>query len=104
MLRWVKRLTPGQKQAWLIGGSVVVVGAIVKQYYFDFARGLMMDGIKKNHLSATKKLEESREFARWAEQDRQKRVPPLTDEQRRQLQEYLDLLGEKHFGEEPRSR
>ena len=64
----------------------------------------MRDGIEANHLAAMKKLEESQAFARWAEQDRRERVPPLTDEQRRQLQEYLDLVAEKQFGEEPRSR
>lgn len=65
---------------------------------------MMRDGISKNHLAATQKLEESRAFARWAEKDRQERVPPITDEQRRQVQEYLDLVAEKQFGEEPRGR
>jgi hypothetical protein len=49
-------------------------------------------------------LESAREFARRSEKDRHNRVPPLTDEQRIQLQAYLDLVAEKRFGEEPRNR
>jgi hypothetical protein len=64
----------------------------------------VVDGMTKRHLAATKHLGEAREFARWSEKDRHERVPPLTDEQRMQLQAYLDLVAEKHFGEEPRNR
>lgn len=63
-----------------------------------------MDGMEVTHLAAKKHLGEAREFARWSEKDRQERTPPLSDDQRRGLQAYLDLVAEKQFGEQPRSR
>jgi len=48
------------------------------------------------HMNATAHLQEAREFASWAEKDRETRAPKLTQEQRRQLQNYLMLMAENN--------
>jgi hypothetical protein len=40
-------------------------------------------------------LQEAGEFAEWSRRDRESRLPPLTDEQREQMQQYLRLV-EQH--------
>jgi hypothetical protein len=55
--------------------------------------------MEKKHLKAMNHLQSAREFAHWSENDRNQRLPPLNEEQKRQLQEYLDLVSEKQFGE-----
>ena len=40
-------------------------------------------------------MNESKEFAKYASEDRRKRTPELTPEQRDQLQEYLLLLAQQ---------
>jgi hypothetical protein len=40
-------------------------------------------------------LREAGEFAEWSRRDRESRLPPLTDEQREQMQQYLRLV-EQH--------
>ena len=54
----------------------------------------------KRHIEARKDWEKSEEFAKWSEKDRQRRVPPLNEEQRKQLLEYIDLVTEVQFGED----
>jgi hypothetical protein len=56
----------------------------------------------KRHLDAKKHWEQSKEFAKWSEKDRQQRVPPLNKEQKKQLLQYLDLVTEIQLGEEYR--
>jgi hypothetical protein len=63
------------------------------------SRGLVVDGMAKNHLEAKKHLANAKAFAQWSEKDRHSRLPPLTEAQRAQLREYLDLVAEKQFGE-----
>jgi hypothetical protein len=41
------------------------------------------------------RLREAKEFAEWSRKDREKRLPPLTDEQQEQLREYLNIVS-KH--------
>ena len=38
------------------------------------------------------RLEEAKSFAKWSEQDRESRLPPLTPEQERQMVQYLRLV------------
>ena len=89
---FVRNLTREQKRLWGIGASIFVVGTTFKFAYFQFSRGLMVEDMDARHLRAKAHLEESREFARWAEKDRNERAPELTDEQRKQLQAYLELM------------
>lgn len=63
------------------------------------SRGLVVDGMEKNHMEAKKHLANAKKFAQWSEKDRHSRLPPLTKEQKAQLREYLDLVAEKQFGE-----
>jgi len=60
---------------------------------------MILDGMEKKHLKAKEHLREARNFAKWSENDRKERLPPLTNEQRKQLQSYLDLIAEREFGE-----
>ena len=53
---------------------------------------MIIDSVANTHKEATEHLKESKKFANWASEDRSKRVPPLTSEQRKQLQEYLALM------------
>ena len=40
------------------------------------------------------RLQEAREFAEWSKQDRESRLPKLTDEQREQMRSYLQIVEE----------
>jgi hypothetical protein len=42
-------------------------------------------------------LKEARKFAEWSQKDRDARLPKLTDEQREQMQKYLQLVGQHGF-------
>jgi cytochrome c1 len=49
----------------------------------------------RRHIAATEHLTKARQFAKDKAKDREDRLPPLTDEQREQLHEYLRLLAER---------
>jgi len=49
----------------------------------------------KRHIAATEHLNQARQFAQTKAKEREERLPPLTDEQREQLHEYLRLLKER---------
>jgi len=83
----------------MVGGGVIILGSAFKFHYFQFSRGMILDGMEKKHLKAKEHLREARNFAKWSENDRKERLPPLTNEQRKQLQSYLDLIAEREFGE-----
>lgn len=38
------------------------------------------------------RLREAKEFSEWSKKDRESRLPPLTDEQREQMRQYLLLV------------
>jgi hypothetical protein len=54
-----------------------------------------MESLENQHIRARVKLQESEAFAAWAADDRQRRTPELTPEQREQLQNYLQLRAEQ---------
>jgi len=89
---FIRNLSRERKRLWGIGASIFVVGTTFKFAYFQFSRGLMVDDMDARHLRAKAHLEESRRFAQWAEKDRNDRAPELTDDQRKQLQAYLELM------------
>lgn len=89
-------LTREQRRLWGVAAGVVVVGTIFKTAYFKFSRGLVIESMDARHMRATAHLREAREFASWAEKDRESRAPKLTPDQRRQLQEYLILMAENN--------
>mmetsp|Transcript_18661 Transcript_18661/g.28208 ORF Transcript_18661/g.28208 Transcript_18661/m.28208 type:complete len:105 (+) Transcript_18661:181-495(+) len=96
---WLQRLSSEQKRVWMIGGTILIAGSSFKYAYFQFSRGLILDGMEKKHLNAKEHLAEARSFARWSQKDRDERLPPLTEEQKKQLQSYLNLMAEKEFNE-----
>jgi len=55
-----------------------------------------MDNLESRNIQSQRDLQESRDFAVWAENDREKRTPSLTAEQKKQLQNYLRLLAERN--------
>lgn len=55
----------------------------------------VVSNLKKNDLEARAYLKESREFSKWAANDREKRLTPLTKEQQAQLHNYLLLIAER---------
>lgn len=52
----------------------------------------MVDDTARRHQDALARLREAEEFAKWSKQDREKRLPPLTPEQREQMREYLKIV------------
>jgi hypothetical protein len=105
--QWVRRIPRNVRRAWAIGAGVVVIGTAVKSYYFYYSRGVIIEDMDRTHLKATKNLNEAREFAEWSTKDRESRLPPLTEEQKKQLQNYLTLMAEnnpKVFPENSRRR
>ena len=56
---------------------------------------MIIDSLDARDKSARKYLKESKDFARFASEDRTKRTPALTDEQREQMQNYLILLAQQ---------
>ncbi len=56
---------------------------------------MIIDSLEARDKSARKYLRESKEFAKFASEDRRKRTPELTPEQREQLQNYLLLLAQQ---------
>ena len=55
---------------------------------------MIIDNLEKRDKSARKYLKESKDFAQFASEDRRKRSPELTSEQREQLQNYLLLMAQ----------
>mmetsp|Transcript_24152 Transcript_24152/g.34584 ORF Transcript_24152/g.34584 Transcript_24152/m.34584 type:complete len:105 (-) Transcript_24152:1338-1652(-) len=92
-----QRLTQEQRRLWKIGGGIIVAGTAFKFLYFNFSRGLLLENMDRTHVEAKQSLTNAKKFAQWADEDRSKRLPKLTDEQRKQLKEYLDLVAEKQF-------
>ena len=77
-----------------------------KTGYFYFTRKLLLDQADRRHEQAVMKLKESYEFADWSHRERERQLPQLTPEERRQMQNFLDLMMEhemrKHFPEDKR--
>lgn len=88
------RLNNAQKRIWGVGAAIFVVGGLIKFGYFYLSRDIIIKNLEKNDKSARSYLRESREFARWSALDREKRLVKLTEEQRIQLQNYLELMKE----------
>ena len=93
---FIRNLSREQRRLWAIGAGIFAVGTLFKFAYFQFSRGLMVEDMDARHLRAKSHLEESRKFAKWAEKDRNERAPVLTDVQRKQLQQYLQLMAENN--------
>ena len=110
------KLLVQNKSAWMGGLAVLTLGVTFKvgthvfkfiskfnairshlsQFtYFKFSRGLLVDHMDKRHIAATEHLSQARQFAQTKAKEREDRLPPLTDEQREQLHEYLRLLKER---------
>mmetsp|Transcript_8444 Transcript_8444/g.12678 ORF Transcript_8444/g.12678 Transcript_8444/m.12678 type:complete len:116 (+) Transcript_8444:233-580(+) len=92
--RWNK-LNPNQKRLWKVGGYVLGFGTIIKFGYFYISRVMIIDSLEARDKSARKYLKESKDFARFASEDRRRRTPELTPDQREQLQNYLLLIAQK---------
>lgn len=56
---------------------------------------MIIDCLEARDKSARKYLQESKDFAKFASEDRKRRAPQLTDEQREQLQNYLLLVAQQ---------
>jgi hypothetical protein len=59
----------------------------------------MLDSAGKSHADATEHYREAREFAKWSAKDRAEKrdaLPPLTLEQREQMNNYLRIMQEYH--------
>ncbi|KAL7533565.1 hypothetical protein ACHAXR_008225 [Thalassiosira sp. AJA248-18] len=89
------KLVSENRSAWKAGFAIVVAGATFKVAYFNFSRGVIVDHMDRRHLQATEHLRDAREFGSKMARERENRAPPLTAEQKEQLQEYLKLLREK---------
>mmetsp|Transcript_27015 Transcript_27015/g.51091 ORF Transcript_27015/g.51091 Transcript_27015/m.51091 type:complete len:110 (+) Transcript_27015:143-472(+) len=79
---------------WRAGLAVVVAGTAFKVAYFNFSRGVMVETMDERHIKATAHLKGAREFGSKMAREREDKAPPLTAEQKEQLQEYLKMLKE----------
>jgi hypothetical protein len=52
----------------------------------------MVRDANKKHEDGIHHLQEANEFALWSENDRRKRLPAITAEQREQIQQYLAII------------
>lgn len=91
----IKNLSSSQRRMWGIGAAVIGVGGFIKFSYFYLSRDLVVANLKKNDLEAREYLKESREFSKWAANDREKRLTPLTKEQQAQMHNYLLMIAER---------
>jgi hypothetical protein len=67
--------------------------------YFQYCRGTLVDHADKQHIEATESYRKAKEFAAWSRKDRLEKtqeLPPLTDEQRKQMRQYLRIMQEYH--------
>jgi hypothetical protein len=75
--------------------------------YFYLSRKLLVDQADRRHEQAVMKLKESYEFADWSHRERERQLPQLTPEERRQMQNFLSLMMEnemrRHFPEDKRA-
>ena len=62
---------------------------LFKTGYFYLSRGLLVADADRRHKQAVEKLKESYEFADWSHREREKQLPELTPEQRRQMNNFL---------------
>ncbi len=53
---------------------------------------MIINNLERRDREARSYLKESRDFAAWAQKDREKKLIPLTDEQREGLQNYLAMM------------
>lgn len=56
----------------------------------------MVGDSQRQHQEGLERLKEAKEFAAWSKADREARLPKLTNEQREQMREYLQLV--EHHG------
>ncbi len=68
--------------------------------YFYVSRVMIIDCLEARDKSARKYLQESKDFAKFASEDRRRRTPELTPEQREQLQNYLILMAQQPHNKE----
>lgn len=92
--RW-SQLSVRQRNNWKVGGLVIGIGGFIKFGYFYLSRGMIIDSLTEGDRSARMYLKESKEFAIKASEERRKRSPKLTEEQREQLQNYLILMAQQ---------
>ena len=64
--------------------------------YFYLSREIIIDNLQSRDKAARVYLKESEEWGNWAAEDRKKRAPPLTPEQREQLQNYLAMMANEN--------
>lgn len=104
MLGVWSRLSREQRRAWTVIGCGVVFVTAAKTGYFYVSRNLLVADADRRHKQAVEKLKESYEFADWSHREREKQLPELTPEQRRQMNKFLNLMMEhemsKHFPED----
>ena len=55
----------------------------------------MVEDAERRQQNGLERLREAREFAEWSKKDREARLPKLTDEQREQMRQYLQIV-EQH--------
>lgn len=90
-----KNLTSNQRRMWGVGAAVIGVGGFIKFGYFYLSRDVVVANLKKNDFEAREYLKESRKFSEWAANDREKRLTPLTKEQKEQMHNYLLMMAER---------
>jgi len=67
--------------------------------YFKHCREILVGQAQQQHLNATKHYKEAKEFAKWSARDREEKraeLPPLTQEQEKQMRAYLRMMQEHH--------
>jgi hypothetical protein len=53
---------------------------------------MIVSDTNQKHILSMKYLQEANQYAKWSEQDRQSKLPHITNEQRDQIYNYLNII------------
>lgn len=59
---------------------------------WHFVYRLIVSDTNAKHIKNMEHLHEANRYAQWSEQDRRSKLPPITEEQRQQIYEYLSMV------------
>ncbi|CAB9507934.1 expressed unknown protein [Seminavis robusta] len=94
LFAWWRRLPRERRNVWMIIGCGVVGVSAAKTGYYHVTRNLLVQQSDRRHKEAVEKLKESYEFADWSHRERERQLPELTPDQRRQMNKFLNLMME----------
>ena len=68
------------------------VGGTAPVLKCQFVYRLIVSDTNAKHIQNMEHLHEANRYAQWSEQDRRSKLPPITEEQRQQIYDYLSVV------------